>query len=440
MPALREATSENDQRSQGLTAGVALAIWAALIVVAHVLVEQLVHAGVNVKLKAPPLFGVFEHRSGWRVLLPAAIGAMVVWSGPRLAQRLSWRALLLAVAGAGACWAIALALIDGWAGLNTALNSPHDYFVDAARVGDPGQFLSSFVDEIATFSVHVRAHPPGLVLILAGLDRVGLGGTGVGAALFIAAGASAGAAVLIGVREVAGESAARRGAPFVVLAPAAIWIATSADAFFAGVGAWGVALVLLATGRHDRRGDAFALVGGVVLGVVAFLSYGLVLLAVIPCVVAWRRRHLQPLLLAVLGAAPVFQVFAAAGFSWLEGFQATRDAYFAGVASDRPYTEFLVVNAAAFGIALGPAVAVALGRPRDQRLAVLLRATLLAVGLAMISGMSKGEVERIWLPFAVWLLPQCAVLAMAERNRTREWLAIQGLTALVVATSVKSPW
>jgi hypothetical protein len=226
---------------------------------------------------------------------------------------------------------------------------------------------------------------------------------------------SATAAVLLAVRDVAGEAVARRAAPFLVLAPAAIWVATSADAFFTGVGTWGVALVVLATGRRDLRGDVCAFAGGVLLGVVAFLSYGLVLLAIIPGVVAWRRRALRPLLVAVVGTTPVFQLFAAAGFSWLEGLRGTHEQYWAGVASDRPYLVFLVVDAAAFGIALGPAVAVALTRVRDRGLRLLVGATLLVVAIAAVSGMSKGEVERIWLPFAIWVLPAGAVVAASPR-------------------------
>ena len=56
-------------------------------------------------------------------------------------------------------------------------------------------------------------------------------------------------AVLVTVRAIADEAAARTVAPFAVLFPGAVWIATSADAFFAGVTAWGVALLALAAAR-----------------------------------------------------------------------------------------------------------------------------------------------------------------------------------------------
>src|SRR5262249_56200471 len=89
----------------------------------------------------------------------------------------------------------------------------------------------------------------------------GLGGSAWAGAVCIAGGVAAVPAVLAAVRDVAGEEMARRAAPFLVLTPAAIWIATSADAFFLGVGAWAVALVVLATGRTDPSADAYAPAG-----------------------------------------------------------------------------------------------------------------------------------------------------------------------------------
>ncbi len=222
------------------------------------------------------------------------------------------------------------------------------------------------------------------------------------------------------------------------MAPVAIWVATSADAFYAGVSVWAVALVILATGRTGRRRDVYAVVGGLLFGVTAFLSYGLVLLAVVPAVVAVRRRQLRPLVVAGFGAAVVFGVFALAGFWWFDGLAATRARYFAGVASRRPDLAFLLANAACFAIALGPALAVALGRLRDRRVWLVVGAALLAVGIAWVSGMSKGEVERIWLPFAMWVLPAGVVLGLGARRS--QWLALQVGFTIGLQTLVRSPW
>jgi methylthioxylose transferase len=417
-----------------------LTTWAIVIVVAHVLLERIQAAGANIRIQAAPLVGTFDLRVSGRLIAALTVGTVVVLGGPRLVELVGWRTLLVGSAAATAAWAVSLALVDGVQGLTSPLEARTEYLADVANVGSPGAFLSTFVDRIGDYSIHVQGHPPGMLLLLSAFDRVGLGGSGWAAALCIAGGAIAVPAVLVGVREVAGEEMARRATPFLVVTPAAIWIATSADAFFMGVSAWAVALVVLATGRHGRRSNAYALAGGLLFGAAAFLSYGLVLSAVVPAAVAWHRRRFRPLALAAIGAAPVFLAFLAAGFWWLGGFLATREQYFAGVGSRRPYLDFLVANAACLAIVLGPAVTLALTRVRDRRLWLLVGGTLVVLGAAMISGMSKGEVERIWLPFAIWLLPAGAVLVAGRERVTTGWLGLQATAAIVVATAVKTSW
>ena len=70
------------------------------------------------------------------------------------------------------------------------------------------------------------------------------------ATIEIVGGALAVPAVLVAVREVAGEARARAAWPYVAAAPLAIWMATSADALYAGIGAWAVTLV---DRRHRTR-------------------------------------------------------------------------------------------------------------------------------------------------------------------------------------------
>ena len=417
-----------------------LTTWAIVIVVAHVLLERVQAAGANIRIQAAPLVGTFDLRVSGRLLAALTVGTVLVFGGPRLVELVGWRTVLVVSAVAAAAWAVSLALVDGVQGLTSPLEARTEYLADVANVGSPGAFLSTFVDRIADYRIHVQGHPPGMLLLLSAFDRVGLGGPGWAAALCIASGAVAVPAVLVAVREVAGEEMARRAVPFLAVTPAAIWIATSADAFFMGVSAWAVALVVLATGHHGRRSDAYALAGGLLFGAAAFLSYGLVLFAVVPGVVAWQRRRFRPLAAAVIGAAPVFLAFLAAGFWWVAGLLATRERYFAGVGGRRPYLDFLVANAACLAIVLGPALAVALARLRDRKLWLLLGGTVLVLGAAMISGMSKGEVERIWLPFAVWLLPAGAVLAAGRARVATGWLGLQATAAIVVATAVKTSW
>lgn len=70
------------------------------------------------------------------------------------------------------------------------------------------------------------------------------------------------------------------------------------------------------------------------------------------------------------------------------------------------------------------------------RLTVLVLAALLALLAADLSGMSKAETERIWLPFMLWLIPATALLP----GRRRGWLAGQAAVALLVNHLVFTGW
>ncbi|KPC64254.1 hypothetical protein ADL29_12000 [Streptomyces chattanoogensis] len=51
------------------------------------------------------------------------------------------------------------------------------------------------------------------------------------------------------LRLLAGEGRARAAAPFMALAPGAVWVEVSADGYFAAVAAWALALLALAATR-----------------------------------------------------------------------------------------------------------------------------------------------------------------------------------------------
>ena len=75
----------------------------------------------------------------------------------------------------------------------------------------------------------------------------------------------------------------------------------------------------------------------------AYLSYGLVLLGVIPVAVAVARRRFRPLVVAAaVGVLSLIVITAVTGFAWWDGAAATRDRYFAGVGRNRPYEYFLL--------------------------------------------------------------------------------------------------
>lgn len=413
-----------------------LVAWGVLVVLAWYVGERIEASGRRILLDSAPLTGHEEWRVTWRALGPAALLVAGVALGPAFAVRLAWRRLLIVSAVAAAAWALALALVEGWGGVTDPLLTPTQYLHDVDAVRSVGEFLRTYPERVDGYVAHVRSHPPGMVLTLWSLDRLGFGGAAWTAVLVIGVGASTVAAVLMGVKEVAGEAVARRAAPFLVLAPAALWIATTYDAFFAAVAAWGIALVVLATGRSDRTGDALAVAGGALLGGALLLSYGLVLVWAVPVTVAVARRRLRPVALAALGPIVMIGGMALGGLWWFEGLSIARRQYGESIASTRPYWYFVFANLAALAIAVGPAVAVAVTRLRDRRLWWLVGGAAAAVAVANVSGLSKGEVERIWLPFTVWLLPAAAALT-AHR---RWWLAANAGTAFLVQLGVHTVW
>ncbi len=424
----------------GSVTAVVLATGAALIAITHVWGRWLQERGTRMAVNAPPLTGNVDPRAGVRSLPALVVAAAAVGGADHVARTLGWRRLLWTSFAAALVWSVALATWDGLDGITRSAASPVDYLPALPLVDGVGDFVQRLLTDTRSLPSHVQAHPPGMVVALLGLERFGLATPGWVAAAEHMAGAASVPAVLLTAREVAGERLARAAAPFVVFSSIALmW--SSGDAIFLAAGGWAVALLVLATGADGRRSDALALGGGVFAAASVFLSYGIVLLGIVPGVVAWRRRRLPPL---VIGAAPVLAAVALAalaGFWWLDGLAVTRSAYAQGIARVRPYGYFLVANLVAAAIAVGPVVWVGLIRLRNRELWMLAGAALAAIVVADVSGLSKAEVERIWLPFLPWLVVAAgAAFADGSTVARRGWLGVQAAWTLVVQAVVYSLW
>jgi methylthioxylose transferase len=421
----------------------ALCAWVGIIAAGIALGLALRAFGRDVQL-LPPILASFAPGPRPGLVLPIGVATLYVFGLPAFLDRLGWRSLLAVEGVATLAWTLSLALAEGTSGVTRGLRWRSEYPADvpAVRAG-PAAFLRTFTDDIGRYSVHVRGHPPGFVLLLTGLDHLGLRGTGWAAALVIVAGATAPVAVLLAIREVAGSATARRAAPWLIVAPTAIWVATSADALYMALGAWSVALVIIATGRGGLRSHLPATVGGVIGGLVLLGSYGLALLAVIPLAVLVSRRRpgwrwALPAVFAGIGVAAVLAALLPFGFSWLDGLRATRHEYYSQVL-DRPYWALLLINLSAWALALGPASIVGLAHLRERRLWLLVGGGITAALLANLSGLSQGEVERIWLPFTIWVLPAGAAFTLAGRS-TRIGLAWQSGSAIALVSILTTHW
>jgi hypothetical protein len=424
---------------------------AGLVVVSSIVGRQLLDRGVNLFLAFPPLLAEWLPHVGPGTPFAIVLAVAVVIRGPDLAARLAWRPLLITAWAAASAWTVALALVDGWQrGVVERLTSQEEYLHDVPRVVDIPLMLRIFSDHILTteldpgqtffWTTHVGAHPPGVFLLFVWLDRIGLGGGGAAGLVVMLVGASACAAVAVTLRALGDEALARRVLPFSVLFPGAVWVGVSADGMFAGWLAWGVALLAVGVTAEGARADLAAGAGGVVLGYAFYLSYGLALGALIPLALLLAApcgRRIRAFAIATLGVVIVVGAFTAAGFWWFDGYRNVKLIYAASIAKDRPYPYFVWANIAAVVLALGPATVAGLRRTRLTGSGPLVLAGVAAILIADLSGMSKAEVERIWLPFGVWIVVACGLLPRAQ---ARYWLGGQAALALLVNHLVLTVW
>jgi hypothetical protein len=380
----------------------------------------------NIYAAAPPLFASWLPHVGIGTPLAVLVAVTVIAWRPRLRF-----AYPLAVA-----WTFSLALVDGFQrGIADRLTSKDEYLHEVPGVRDIGAMLRSFSGRILDFqpdswTTHVAGHPPGALLVFVWLDRLGLGGGAWAGVTVILIGSLTAVAVPWTIRSLGHVELAAAVVPFSVLLPGAVWIGVSADGLFAGVTALAVALLVQ---RHWLAWVG----GGLLLGYSVFLSYGLLLFGLVALAAVIAVRRWAALGVAVVAALAVMAAFAAAGFWWFDGYHLVVERYYQGIGALRPYAYWVWADLAALVLAAGPATIAGLRRLPGSPLLLITGAAMLAVLLADVTGLSKAEVERIWLPFTVWLVPAAALLPAPTR---RWWLAAQALTALAVNHLVLTNW
>ena len=437
------------RRRPALAVGFIGGVCAIIIGVAFVWGRRLQGVHPEVNLGAAPFVGRWKWRPSLHVLPAVVLGVAVVVVGPSVARRLRFGMLAVGSAISAAAFALLLAAADGGAAVLAPVVNPTEYFASVAKLPPAGDILRQYGTRkfLVNYSPHLKGHPPGFVLILKAMRFIGLDKPWQAGALSFLGVAMMVAAVLVAVRTVIDRNAATMLAPFLVLAPFAVWLGTSADAFFTGVFATGVALAAIA-GRAPTlvRGVGVATVAGATLAGTMYLTYGATTLLPLPFVLliggvgrswsSWLVRTIS----CGLGALAVFVLFGHFGFSWFDGLRTTRGLYWEGTAKFRPWTYFVVGNIVVLLIAVGPAVVASwavvsrVDRNEVTRWLLVLPA-MLGIAVANASQLSKGEVERIWLLFMPWLLS-----ATVSLRRTRWWLAAQLTTAVLLQTWLVSKW
>lgn len=370
----------------------------------------------DIDVEFPPLHATWDPRltPTPSTLLAIAIGLAWWLLLPRLAERLSWRALLATAFASTWIWTMALAMTEGKDGLARVFERRQEYVYDAQHVTSISTMMHTFIDRIPysapdNWHVHVAGHPPGALLFFVLLDRIGVTGFFSIGLVVVTLGSTAIVAVLITLRTLGSASLARSAMPWIVLAPSAVWMGVNGDALYTAVAAWGLALLAIAATTSGARRVVTSVAAGLVLGLCVYLSYGLVLLGFLAVAVLLISRSWRPLPWALGGSGIVVAAFTAAGFSWWKAYPVLVTRYNDGIASSRPYDYWVWADIAAWtftaGLAVWAAFPAAATAFRQRNVAAqLATAALLTIGFAAISGMSKAETERIFLPFTIWIV------------------------------------
>lgn len=447
-------------RREIVAAVVAVALVAAAFAVPHLnlgIVTPLINSTprqIEMFAQAAPIFGWWDAHVGWGTIPAIAIGLGTTLWGPAVAQRLPWRAVPWVTWATACAWAFALAMVDGWSlGFARRLETSNEYLRQVPSVTDIPYAVRSFSSRILDFQpdswiTHVSGHPPGALLTFVWLDRIGLSGGAWAGLLCLLVGSSASAAIVVALRALSGAEIARSAAPSVAVAPTAIWIAVSADGYFAGVAAWGLALLAFAVRGTTRLSLLAGAGAGLLLGWGIFLNYGLGLIALpaVAVLIAARdvRSALRALVPAVVAALAVVGVFALAGFWWFDGYVLVQERYWQGIAMNRPFQYWAWANFASVVCAVGLGTVAGVSRafdltPIKARSGVHLLAlgALLAIVCADLSMLSKAEVERIWLPYTIWLTAAGALLPPRSR---RWWMGLNVIGALALNHLILTNW
>jgi methylthioxylose transferase len=400
----------------------------------------------RIKLGAAPFVGEWDVRVS-PAIIPALLFSVVALRYlPKALRVLSDGMSILFTAVAGSGFALVLAAADGLSAVLAPVVDPTEYLVNVEFLPPARDLLllHSNYDFLVDRTVHMKGHPPGFVLILKGLGAIGLGAPWIVGALSFVGIALIISAVAVTVRSVADGATMRLVLPFLALAPFAVWLGTSADAFFSGVAAWGIASLTMAVRSSSLQWRLLlGFFGGLLLAGSLFLTYGaatILALAAVMVLTGLRSRLIPAIQVCAAGclsAGIVTAVFDYFGFWWFDGLRLTNKFYWIGSAYFRTWTYFLLANAAVLLIAIGPAVIAGIVSLREPRLWPVVGGALLCITVAEVSQYSKGEVERIWLLFMPWLVP--AVAALVRRRPATVSAASESVLAPPVVSSI-NPW
>jgi methylthioxylose transferase len=421
--------------------------WLLLTTVGAILTWLAVRAGADLGTAGAPFEGHYRLRLGPASLLaPAVAAAVLAATALGWFDRMRWPAVLLTAYAGLLAWALALATVDGRAGLTRSLLSPAGYLTDVTDVADdPLGYLRSFTSDTTGHSAATRGHPPGPVLLLWALGRIGLRDHLALGLVVTSVGALAVPLILAAVRDVCGELPARRYAPLLTLAPYAIWTAVSIDAVVATLGAAGLLAGVRASAayRTGRGAASWALAAGALLGVAAMFSYAVPWLGLSLTCLYFARRRAALNMVSGIGLLAVVLGMQLTGFAWVDGLLAARNDYASRIEPYRSPVWWAGISLVALLLAAGPPIWASLRKLRNTPGWPFLAGAGAAVVFAVLAGLARGGVEHAWLTFFPWL----TVAAVAPQRQAGPpvpapllLVGAGALEAVVLAAILAAPW
>jgi hypothetical protein len=301
-----------------------------------------------------------------------------------------------------------------------------EYFEDAARIIDLGQFVRHYTELAPQLSLHGRVHPPGFATFLFAVGHVFSStplAAGVAVLLVFAAGTAFAWRAFALVLD---ERAARIAALSLLAAPSLLDFAcTSMDAVFYGAATLVLLAAFLSLSDHGRWWHA--VLTGVALYLAMFCSFSAVpvglFIALYGALLWWDRRSLRvplQLCIAFVSFAAAYTVARyGAGFDLWESFQVATSLHYQimgnvlGRSVASAYLPITLGNMAAFLIGTGLAIVPLFVRGARNALTPLGSRALFVASSVTLAVMCAGglytmEAERI-LMFAVpWLAVSAA--------------------------------
>ena len=201
-------------------------------------------------------------------------------------------------------------------------------------------------------------------------------------------------------------------------------------------------------GSEPHRSPAWALGAGLVLGFDAMLNYAVAWLGVSVVAVYFVRR--RPLLNVFTGAGALVPLllFWIAGFAWTDGLSAAQADFSVRVGPQRSWLLWAFLDLLLLLIACGPPIIRALKRVHLTPGWPFVVGAGLAVIFAILSGLSRGEVERSWLAFYPFLLIPAVAPAVRPPKRggidagpILFWpVAVGAVGAIVIEAVLRTTW